>query len=131
MNRLDFHYDEAYYPAMPVVELAVDGYAGRPPRALTALIDSGADGTMIPLDVLQAVDALFEDTVHMRGVLGESELVDRYTVAIKIGSRTLHGIHAVSVPTGDEAIVGRDVLNFLVMTLNGPAHVTQVESDEE
>lgn len=130
MNRLDFSYNENYFPAMPVMELEVDGYSDRASVLLTALIDSGADGTMIPIDILEAVDALFEDTVHMRGVLGESELVDRYTIAIRIGSITLHGIHAVSVSTGDEAIIGRDVLNFLAMTLNGPAHMTQIEIDK-
>ena len=130
MNSLDFLYSETYHPAMPVLEMSIDGYSGRPPRALKTLIDSGADGTMIPIDILEAVDALYEDTVQMRGVLGESELVDRHTVAIHIGPLTIHGIHAVAIPTGEDGIVGRDVQNTLAMTLNGPDNVTQIALNE-
>ncbi len=130
MNRLDFPYDEAFDPAMPVVDILVDGYAGRPQLTVVALIDSGADGTMLPVNVLEAVGALYEDSVQMRGVLGESEQVDRYTVAIRLGPLTLHGIQAVAVPPDGESVLGRDALNNLVLTLNGRAHTTQVDTDE-
>ena len=33
----------------------------------------------------------------------------------------IHGIRAVAVPEGAEAIIGRDVLNQLEVTLNGLA----------
>lgn len=127
MNRLDFSYDEAYSPAMPVVALAVDGYAGQPVRSVAALVDSGADGTMIPVDILDAVHASYEDTVTMHGVLGEGQTVDRYTVAIHVGTIIIHAVHAVAMPPGSECVLGRDVLNDLSVTLNGPAHTTQID----
>lgn len=114
---------------MPIATVTVDGYAGQPPQTLAALLDSGADGTMLPVDVLEIVGALYEDTVRMQGVLGDSQPVDRYTVAIRIGSLTLHGIQAVAIRAGAESIIGRDVLNTLVVTLNGPAFSTQIELD--
>jgi hypothetical protein len=126
VNRLDYPYDESFQPAMPVVEIHIDGYGARPAQTLTALIDSGADGTMLPIDVLQAVDALYADTVRMRGVLGDSESVDRYTVAIRLGPVLLPGINAVAIPRGGESILGRDALNQLALTLDGPAHTTQL-----
>lgn len=129
MNRLDYPYDETYRPAMPVISIAVDGYAGLASQAVSALVDSGADGTMIPIDLLEAAGALYEDTVNMRGVLGDSEPVDRYTVGIQIGPLIIHGVHAVAIPPGEESVIGRDVLNFLAVTLNGPAHTTQIEAD--
>jgi hypothetical protein len=129
VNRLDYPYDEAYRPAMPVIAIAVDGYAGLPSQAVSALVDSGADGTMLPIDLLEVTGALYEDTVNMRGVLGDSEPVDRYTVGIQIGPLTMHGVHAVAIPAGEEGVIGRDVLNFLAITLNGPAHTTQIEVD--
>ncbi len=129
MNRLDFPYDEAYFPAMPVVEVGVDGYAGRSRRTVSALIDSGADGTMFPVDVLEAVDASYEDTVQMRGVLGSTEQVDRYTVAIYLGPLILHGVNAVAIPSGGESVLGRDILNYLSLTLNGPANMTEIDAE--
>lgn len=127
MNRLDYPYDETYLPAIPIVSIAIDGYSGRPLRSVVAQVDSGADGTMIPIDMLQAVGALLEDTVYMRGVVGDSELVDRYTVGLQLGPLMLHGIHAVALPAGEESIIGRDVLNDLIVILNGPAFTTQIE----
>lgn len=112
---------------MPILSIAIDGYAGLAPQQITALVDSGADGTMIPLDVLEAVGALYEDTVIMRGILGVGEPVDRYTVAVRLGALSIHVVRAVAIPVGEESIIGRDVLNHLAVTLNGPAHITQVE----
>ena len=114
---------------MPVIAITVDGYAGLPSQPASALVDSGADGTMIPIDLLEVIGALYEDTVNMRGVLGDSEPVDRYTVGIQIGPLTVRGIHAVAIPAGEGSVIGRDVLNFLAVTLNGPAHTTQIEVD--
>ncbi len=129
MNRLDYPYDETYYPAMPVLAVTIDGYAGQPLQPVTALVDSGADGTMIPIDVLEAASALYEDTVNMRGVFGPSEPIDRYTVGIQLGPFSIHGIHALALPAGEISILGRDVLNHLSVTLNGPAHTTQVDAE--
>jgi hypothetical protein len=130
VKRLDYPYDDSYDPAMPVVRVSVDGYGGRPLQTLTAIVDSGADGTMLPVDVLEAAGALYEDTVQMRGVLGESEQVDRYTVAIHVGPLVLHGIHAVAVAPGGESIIGRDALNHISLMLNGPAFMTEIEVGE-
>lgn len=129
MISLDYLYDESFQPAMPVVEVSVDGYSGPPLQTLKAIVDSGADGTMLPVDLSQAVDAQYADTVMMHGVLGVGEPVDRYTVAISLSTLTLHGIDAVAVPTGTEGVIGRDVLNHLMLALNGPAHTTQITID--
>lgn len=114
---------------MPVIEVAVDGYAGLRSQMVMAIVDSGADGTMLPIDVLEAVGALYQDTVQMRGILGESERADRYTVGLKLGPLTLHSVDAVAIPAGAESVIGRNVLNQLLLTLNGSAFTTQIEID--
>ena len=62
----------------------------------------------------------------MRGVVGEAITVNLYLTAVHVGEHTIHGIRAVAIPAGSEAIVGRDVLNQLVVRLNGLAHVVDV-----
>ena len=52
--------------------------------------------------------------------------VDLYLVAIQLGSELIHGLHVVSIPPTNEAVIGRDVLNQLIVTLNGLAGVTEV-----
>lgn len=124
-----FDYSTIYDPAAPVMEMtigAVEG--GGVPRRITALVDSGADGTMIPIDVLQAVGATFVERRSMRGVTGDAIRVNLYAIAVQIGSHPIYGVRAVAIPSGGEAIIGRDVLNQLIVTLNGLAYSVEVSS---
>lgn len=62
----------------------------------------------------------------MRGVTGASQLVDRYITKVHIGGVTIRGVFAVAIAPEEEALLGRDVLNALILTLNGPAHTTEI-----
>lgn len=127
MNVITFDYDSNYFPAAPFVEIEVDGYTGSDNRrSLWAMVDSGADATMIPHTILQAIGATYKETTWMRGTAGGRIEVDLYLVAVQVGSELIHGLHVVSIPSTNEAVVGRDVLNQLVITLDGLAGVTEV-----
>ena len=130
MSAITFDYDSIYYPAAPVIEIEVDGYddnLGR--RTLRAMVDSGGDASMIPLSILEAIGATYKESTWMRGTAGGRIEVDLYLVAIQIGTELVYGLHVVSSPSTKEAVVGRDVLNQLIVTLNGPAGVTEVHVD--
>lgn len=130
MSRFLFEYEHSYYPPAPVIEIVIDGYQlnlGQVRRH--ALVDTGADGTMIPLPILQQVGARYQETVQMRGVAGSSQSVELYLVAIHIGDQIINGIHAVALPSPNEIILGRDVLNQLTMTLDGLASTLTVETN--
>jgi len=89
-------------------------------------VDSGADATMIPLRYLRQIKAIRSQRAAMRGVTGAREVVDLYAVAIRIGRSHALYVDAVANKLNDETIIGRDVLNQFVVTLNGPAHVVEV-----
>jgi predicted aspartyl protease len=91
------------------------------------MVDSGADATMIPLEFLSAVGATYQETLWMHGVSGVRIEVDLYLVAVRIGANLVRGVHVVAVPAGSEALIGRDVLNLLVLTLDGPAAIVSVQ----
>ena len=122
-----YNYDNNYDPAMPVMTIGLSP-SGEDisQQELTALIDSGADGTMLPVDILTAVNARYVGQYKMRGVVGEAITIHRYLIAVHVGEYTIHGIRAVAVPQGREAIVGRDVLNQLTVVLNGLAHIVDI-----
>ena len=121
-------YDSVNYnPAMPVVEIGlISSLSGEQAVALTAVVDSGADATMLPIDVLKSADALHYQLRGMRGVTGQLIPVDAYHIIISVGPYVIPGIKAVAMQAGSEAILGRDVLNQLELTLNGPAQETWV-----
>lgn len=116
---ISFNYSRQFDPTMPVVEVTVRAVgASHPASAVTALVDSGADATILPLSVLQQVGARYVRGRVMRGVTGIPENVDTYLVSIQIGPYTVHGIRAVAYDNNMDPIIGRDVLNNLVVTLD-------------
>jgi len=122
-----FEYDHGYNPASPIIEIKVDGYSQiAQPVILQALIDSGADGTMLPTQVLEKADASYVDSVRMSGVFGVKEQRDRYRVRIQIGNIIINGIDAVATDSETECLIGRDVLNQFVVTLDGLAAETRI-----
>ena len=74
-----------------------------------------------------AVGAEYEDTVRLRGTTGVAERLDRYTVRIRVGEEVIYAVAAVAIAAGGEPIVGRDVLNHLVLTLDGVVGVTEIK----
>jgi len=122
-----FEYDHHYLPSAPIIEISIDDYSLETSAVvLRALIDSGADGTMIPTEILEKIEASYVDSVRISGVTGVSEQRDRYRVRIQIGNIVIHGIDVVSTDFGDEGLIGRDVLNQLVVILDGLATETRI-----
>lgn len=120
-------YDSNYEPAAPVVRIGLSPSGGSDARQwVTALLDSGADATMIPVDLLIASGARYMERRQIRGVVGKAVQVQLYLTAVHIGDHVIHAIRAIGGEVGSEAIIGRDVLNQLEITLNGLAHETWI-----
>jgi len=112
---------------MPVVDVTITTPEQRQqPITITALIDSGADGSLIPINILEQVDARYVDKVRIRGVLGHSQMVDVYLVTLQIGENWIHSVRVIAVESKAEAVLGRNVLNHLVITLDGLAGITEI-----
>jgi len=127
-NVLSFDYNNVYDPPAPFITITVDGRnSTKSPMTISAFVDSGADGTMLPINVLQSIGAEYEDSVWLIGTAGGRQKVDSYTVSVHVENEVAHGISAVAMPIGSEPLIGRDVLNQLVVTLDGIAEVTEVQ----
>ncbi|MEZ4864592.1 MAG: hypothetical protein R3C14_25000 [Caldilineaceae bacterium] len=118
----------SFSPSMPIVDIRVINIE-QPPMsvALTAMIDSGADGTMVPLFQLRAIQARRSGQIIMRTVTGIRSLVDIYTVALQIGPHTFPHVRVAADRQNDMIVLGRDVLNHLIVTLNGLASATEIQ----
>jgi len=126
MISFDYEADYEGGSAAPVVELHVRAIGGRDGVVVRALVDSGAEATVLPLDVL--VDAGTEQVGRARLRWGHSpgQPYDVYLVVLEIGPYRLPGMRVLADRRFGEAVVGRDVLNQLVVTLNGPGLVVEV-----
>ena len=124
-----YPYSRSYQPAMPVVAIGL-GRGGRtePGKSHEALIDSGADGTLVPVDILEEIGARLVGAARIRSVLGDSQVADIYLVSLQIGPHVLSAVRVIAGPEDDEIILGRNVLNQLVITLNGLASTVEISA---
>lgn len=122
-----YDYDFSFSPSMPVIDVALMPIErNRAPVQLTAMIDSGADGTLIPLSHLRAIKAHRAGQVILRSVTGAPTIVDVYEVALQVGPHLFSYVRAAADKHNTLIVLGRDILNHLVITLNGLASATEI-----
>ena len=122
-------YSREYFPPAPIllVALAVpegDSTLG----SFSALVDTGSDGTFVSTTLLEELGVPVTYMTRVRSHVGENmhqAPVHRVDLPFS-GSIRLPGIEAVGDDWGDQVIIGRNVLNKLLLLLNGPGHVLEV-----
>jgi predicted aspartyl protease len=112
---------------MPVLDVGIS-VPGARVRAITVemIVDTGADATVLPRELLEGIRAPFSDRSYLRGVTGAGVPVDLFWVTLHIGSLRVANVRVVANDTSDSSILGRDALNHLNLALHGPAEVLEV-----
>jgi predicted aspartyl protease len=107
-----------YDPPAPVAMLRLGAPDSSATVLLRALIDTGADVTVVPAVVARKLRLPLVDHVTVRGVGGRP-----FRVGVHAASAEVAGLRCVArvVAFGREPILGRDLLNRLVVRLDGPA----------
>ena len=116
-----------YQPPMPVLRIGLSR-AGRsqPTVYVEALVDTGSDASMMPLELLEQANAQSIDRAMIRGITGHRQSVELYLATIHIGSYRVHAVQVAAIENAQVAILGRDVLNHLNVMLSGTAGVTDL-----
>lgn len=112
------------FPSLPVV--LINAEEGLRTAAQDALIDTGSDGTLVPMALLEETLAPVLSETRIRSHWGEWRAAQLFLVDIEANSLTLPGMLVVGDDTGDEIVLGRNVLNRLYLTLDGPAQATEL-----
>lgn len=121
-RRDAFPYDRRRNPPAPVLPVRVGVPGAEPAAALLALVDSGADLTVLPEGVPAALGLPAVGQLTVRGVAGSAQATV-YAAALEVAGRQ-RVVEAVAL--GGEALLGRNVLNALVLTLDGPAETLRL-----
>jgi predicted aspartyl protease len=120
-------YSHDYFPAFPVLTISLAPVQERVlVGPLIALIDTGADGTTIPLKYLIDMDIPLDAPVRIRGPWGHSRSVKTFTVDIVINGVRFPNIEVVGDPLSEDILVGRNILNRFILLLDGPNRATDV-----
>ncbi|MBN2002884.1 MAG: retroviral-like aspartic protease family protein [Anaerolineae bacterium] len=118
-------YVTSYHPSFPAMEVVLQNSENDLHTAtLSALLDTGADGTLVPLTYLREILAPPLTEVRLRSHWGEWRTAQLYLVEIRMAELTLTNVFVVGDEQGEEVVLGRDVLNRLILVLDGPAAMT-------
>lgn len=125
---MKYPYDTSYYPAFPAVTVILHNLENeRHTVSLPALLDSGADGTLVPLQYLEEILAPVITETRIRSHWGEWRHVEQFLVEIEIDKLRLSNVLVVGDEVGDEIVLGRDVINKLRILLDGPQRMVDVK----
>lgn len=120
-------YDKGYLPPAPSIEIrlsAPDESFKQP--SLKALVDTGSDATIVPAHHLESFGLQIDNRKYLRSPWGDRRLANVYLLDVGIGEFRLPVIEIVADDRGDEVILGRNVLNRLIMVLDGPKQTLQI-----
>jgi len=116
MNR---KYNSKYFPPIPQLSVRF-GERGEQQGPFDAIVDTGADATIVPERILIQAKAEFIRPGQVRTQWGEIHKIQVYIVAVEIEEVSLPGVIVVGDPVAKEIILGRNVLNKLPLFLDGP-----------
>ncbi len=114
-------YNNEVTPPIPDLEIIL----GLPQATETlgpfrAIVDSGADATLVPIEILKQLGAQSWDEAILRGPWGEGRRIYTYIVDVCICEQIFPGIEVVGDTLGETIVLGRNLLNKLILLLDGP-----------
>lgn len=123
-------YNAEYVPPMPVCTIYLGAGGEEPPLGpLEALIDTGADITIVPMTYLRQLGVYPLRQSMARSIWGDRRSVHVYAVSLKLENLYIRALQVLGDEQGDEIVLGRTILNRLHLVLDGPAAITEILED--
>lgn len=131
-------FSQELFPPAPVLQIRLSAPAEPPNHnPLTALLDTGADFSIVPLRWLLQVGAPETRAAYVRGMWSPRQVVTVYMVDLHLDETTLPGIEVIAAQEeygeiddepdlNEPLILGRNVLNRLLLLIDGPAQQTHL-----
>jgi len=122
-----FPYNNSYRPPAPACQVTLLATRGkRAVGLLHAILDTGADGTLVPQRYLDEIGVRPVMETGLRSQWGERRVVYLHLVKLRIDDIELLDVFVVGDDRSDEIVVGRNMINRLQILLDGPTRVTQL-----
>lgn len=117
-----YRFDPTWTPPAPIVRAVVQ----RPGLSIAtgefpALIDTGADYTVLPGEVVDELHLIELDVVSIESFGGYETECPAYDVQVRlVGEPRIVDVLALASDTIDYVILGRDILKHFLVTIDGP-----------
>lgn len=120
-------YDTGYAPPAPCLDIRLgapdESFVEQP---LKALVDTGVDVTIVRARYIEPLGLQIDNRKTLRSSWGERRPVNVFLLDVGIGEIRIPLIEIVADDRGSEVILGRNVLNRLVVVLDGPKQTLQI-----
>jgi len=124
---MKYPYDVGYEPPFPAVRVVLsNSEEGVRTGEENALLDTGSDGSLVPIAYLRQILAPALADTRIRSHWGEWRSVQLFMVDLEVGNLRLPGIFVIGDDQGGEIVLGRNVINKLRLLLDGPASLTSI-----
>lgn len=114
-----FHYAQSFSPPAPALDVEVLHPITSTRATMLAKIDTAADQTIIPIILVDMLDLEPLGLAIAQPLDSSTRVYITYLLDLVIAGRQFIDFEAAAAPI-DYIILGRDVLNELVITLDGP-----------
>ena len=114
-----YPYDRIFQPPAPAVDLLLGSPRAVPDHPVRALLDSGADLTVIPEAMARDLSLVRVDVVAVFGVGQEALRSNIYVLSVLVPEMPVINLRVLSW-SRPYALIGRDVLNRVRIVLDGP-----------
>ncbi len=123
-----YNYNQQVFPPAPFVYVTVNRPDGPASGVLLpALLDTAADRSVIPYSVVSSLRLVQLDETPIVGFGGHVTTVPTYFVEVQIRHLTAREVEAVASPDEPYCLLGRDILNGLRISLDGPGLTMEIE----
>lgn len=111
---------DSFVPPASVARATIRGPSGRSQSAVPFLLDSGADVSILPRSVAEAAAAVIRPSeVAIRTYDGSESICDLAELSVEFLRFRFQGEFLVA--DAEYGVLGRNILNLLRLTLDGPA----------
>lgn len=116
-----YQYNTQKQPPAPFTRVTLRNTVdGTEVRDLPAQLDTAADRTVLPLELVQRLNLSSIGELRIFGIGGADQHWNLHAVEIDWHGLGLHKFEVLAVDHEPWILLGRDVLNFLRITLDGP-----------
>lgn len=112
------------FPVLPVTIFQVEGSAHT--ATMFAMLDTGSDTTLVPHRLLTAIHAEKLYNTHISSLWGDTRSATVFVVDIELAGMRIPAVEVVADKYSSEVLLGRNVLNRLILLLDGLHQTTDV-----